>query len=160
MVQQLLKERFALAFHHEKKEQGVYAIMVGKNGHKLTKNESNPNGLPGFGGGGPRGMFVRNATMAEFASVLQANVVDRPVVDQSELGAARFDFVLKWTPDGAQRPLGAPDGAAPAAPAAANPDAPPDIFTAFQQQLGMRLQSTKSDVDVLIIDHVEKPSPN
>ena len=95
--------------------------------------------------------------MAEFASMMQANVVERPVVDQSGLGATRFDFILKWTPDGPQTPLGGSEGNN--SPAAPNPDAPPDLFTAFQQQLGLRLQSTKSAVDVLVIDRVEKPSP-
>ena len=157
MVQQLLKERFALKFHLDKKELPVYAIGVAKSGNKMTKNDSNPNGLPGFGGGGPRGMFVRNATMTEFAHVLQANVLDKPVVDQSGLGTARWDFIIKWTPDASTRPLGAPDG--PVA-ASADPDAPPDLFAAFQQQLGMKLESTKAPVDVLVIDHVEKPSAN
>lgn len=158
MVQKLLTERFALTFHREKKELSVYAITIGKAGAKLTKNESNPNGLPGFGGGGPRGMNVRNSTMAEFASVLQANILERPVVDQTGLGAARWDFILKWTPDTHQRPLGGNEANVP--PAADNPDAPPDLFAAFEQQLGLRLQATKAPVDVLVIDHVEKPSAN
>jgi len=159
MVQKLLTERFALTFHREKKELSVYAIMIGKNGSKLTKNETNPNGLPGFGGGGPRGLNVRNATMTEFAHMLQANILDKPVVDQTGLGAARWDFVVKWTPDASTRPTGAPEGPTPP-PAADNPDAPPDLFAAFQQQLGLSLQSTKAPADVLVIDHVEKPSPN
>jgi uncharacterized protein (TIGR03435 family) len=159
MVQKLLAERFALAFHREKKELPVYAITVGKSGVKLTKNDSNPNGLPGFRGGGQRGLNVMNATMDEFASMLQANILERPVVDQSGLGAARYDFTLKWTPDASQRPLGGgPEGNAP--PAADNPDAPPDLFGAFEQQLGLSLKSTKAPVDVLVIDHVEKPSAN
>jgi uncharacterized protein (TIGR03435 family) len=158
MVQQLLKDRFALAFHTEKKELPVYAITIAKTGLKLTKNESNPNGLPGFGGG-PRTLNIRNSTIAEFASMLQANILEQPVVDQTGLAGARFDFILKWTPDATQRPLGAPEGSAPA-PAANDPDAPPDIFAAFQQQLGLRLQSAKAPVDVLVVDHVEKPSAN
>jgi uncharacterized protein (TIGR03435 family) len=158
MVQKLLKERFALTYHLEQKELPVYAIMVGKTGVKMSKNETNPNGLPGFGGGGPRGLNVRNATMTEFAHMLQANVLEQPVVDQSGLGNTRYDFILKWTPDGATKPPGAPEGAAPTA--SADPDAPPDLFAAFQQQLGMKLQSTKAPVDVLVIDKVEKPSEN
>jgi uncharacterized protein (TIGR03435 family) len=161
MVQKLLAERFELKYHMEKKELSVYAIQPGKTGPKLTANDSNPDGLPGFGGGGPRGMMVRNATMAEFASVLQANVLERPVVDQSGLGKARWDFVLKWTPDASQRgAMGLPQGDGGGAAAAENPDAPPDIFAAFQQQLGLKLQATKAPVDVLVIDHVDKPSEN
>ena len=123
----------------------------------MTKNDSDPNGLPGYGGGA-RGLNVRNSTMADFAHMLQATVVELPVVDQTGLGNAHFDFLLKWTPDPSQRPPGAP-GAPPSA-AADDPDAPPDLFTAFQQQLGLRLQTTKAPVDVLVIDSASKPSAN
>ena len=102
MVQKLLAERFGLTFHHDKKELSVYAISVTKPGPpKLTKNESG-NALPGFGGGGPSGMLVRNATIAEFANVLQSRLLDRPVVDQTGLGTQRWDFILKWTLDASQ----------------------------------------------------------
>jgi uncharacterized protein (TIGR03435 family) len=158
MVQGLLAERFELKFHRDKKELSVYAITLAKSGAKMTVEASNPNGLPGYGGG-PRGFNVRNSTMAEWANVLQANILDQPVVDQTGLGAARYNFILKWTPDAAQLsrlgPL--PPGAVPGAD---DPDAPPDLFLAFEQQLGLRLQSTKAPVDVLVIDHVEKPSAN
>lgn len=157
MMQKLLADRFALSFHRDQKELSVYAITIAKTGAKLTKNENDPNGLPGFGGGGPRGMRVRNSTMAEFASVMQATVLEKPVVDQTGLGAGRYDFVLKWTPDASQRPTGGPEGNVPAA---VDPEAPPDLFAAFQQQLGLRLQSTRAAVDVLVIDRVEKPSAN
>jgi uncharacterized protein (TIGR03435 family) len=163
MVQKLLADRFALKFHLEQKELPVFAIQLASTGHKMTKNDSNPKGLPGFGGGGPRGMFVRNATMAEFAHVMQANVLDKPVVDQTGLGTARWDFILKWTPDGPRPGAGAaaqPGGAPTPAPAGNDVDAPPDIFAAFQQQLGLKLQSTKASVDVLVIDKVDKPSAN
>jgi len=158
MVQKLLADRFQLTFHREKKELSVYTIAMAKNGAKIAKSESNPLNLPGFGGG-PRGLNVRNATMAEFASMLQANILDQPVVDQTGFGATRYDFSLKWTPDAAQlSQLGGPG--LNAQPAVDNPDAPPDLFTAFQQQLGLKLESTKAPVDVLVIDRVEKPSAN
>jgi uncharacterized protein (TIGR03435 family) len=159
MVQELLADRFALTSHREKKELSVYAITIAKSGAKLTKNENDPNGLPGFSGGGQGGgMIVRNATMAEFASFLQQRILERPVVDQTGFGGTRYDFMLKWTPDGLQRPMGGAAGNVPTA--ADNPDAPPDLFAAFVQQLGLQLQSTKAPVDVMVIDHVEKPSPN
>jgi uncharacterized protein (TIGR03435 family) len=149
MVQKMLAERFKLEFHREKKELSAYTLTLGKTGLKITENTSNPTGLPGFGGGGPRGLNVRNATMKEFADFLQANVLDQPVVDQTGLGSKRYDFILKWTPDGPQ-----------AAAAAGNVDAPPDIYAAMQQQLGLKLESAKAPVDVIVIDHVEKPSEN
>jgi uncharacterized protein (TIGR03435 family) len=159
MVQKLLAERFELKFHRDKKELSAYAITVAKPGPpKLTKNDSNPTGLPGFGGGGPSGMLVRNATIAEFANVLQSRLLERPVVDQTGLGTQRWDFVLKWTLDAGQMAAaGAPPNAQPPAD---NADAPPDIFAAMQQQLGLKLESTKAPVDVMVIDKVEKPSAN
>ena len=159
MVQKLLADRFELKFHYEKKELPVYAIEVAKTGVKMTKNESNPLNLPGFGGG-PRALTVRNATITEFAQMIQAQILDQPAVDHTGLGAARWDFVLSWTPDPGHQFGGGPAGGAPPAPAADNPDAPPDLFAAFQQQLGLRLQPTKAPVDVLVFDHVVHPSGN
>jgi len=158
MVQKLLADRFQLAFHRAQKELSVYAITVTKTGPKLSKNESG-NALPGFGGP-PRNFSVRNATMAEFAGVLQANILDQPVVDQTGLGSTRYDFILKWTPDPSQGQIGGPGPGPNAPPPAPDADAPPDLFTAFQQQLGLKLESTKAPVDVLVIDKVEKPSEN
>lgn len=157
MVQKLLKERFQLTFHNEKKELSVYAITIAKNGPKLTKNETGGN-LPGYGGG--RGTFmVRNSSIAEFGHVLQANILEQPVVDQTGLGTTRWDFQLKWTPDPSQSQIGGP--APPnAPPPPEGADAPPDIFTAFQQQLGLKLENTKAPVDVMVVDRLEKPSEN
>jgi len=159
MVQKLLAGRFALTFHREQKELPVYAITIAKGGPKITKEESNPNGLPGFGGPPQRGFRVMNSTIAEFASVMQANFLEQPVVDQTGLGATKYDFTLKWTPDPSQRQLGGagPEANAPTGP---DPDAPPDLFTAFQQELGLKLQSAKAPVDLLVIDSVKKPSEN
>ena len=158
MIQKLLTERFQLKFHNEKKELGVYAITIAKTGAKLTKSQADPNGLPTlmFGRGAPGMAFnVRNATLAEVASVIQGNVLDKPVVDQTGL-SDKYDFVLKFTPDPGQ--LGGPGG--PQAPAADSLDAPPDILTAFQQQLGLKVENTRTPVDVIVIDRVEKPSEN
>jgi uncharacterized protein (TIGR03435 family) len=156
MVQKLLADRFQLAFHHEKIELPVYAVTVAKGGPKLTRNDANPEGNPGYGGG-PGGMRVINSTIAEFISFVLNDSVELPVVDQTGLGAARYNFTLKWTPDASQAQRGGPTGGAPPAD---NADAPPDIFAAMQQQLGLKLESTKTLVDVMVIDHVEKPSPN
>jgi uncharacterized protein (TIGR03435 family) len=91
--------------------------------------------------------------MSDFTGFLQAVVLDRPVVDQTEL-TGRFDFQMKWTPDESQfggRGGGVKNDAA---------DAPPDLFTAIQEQLGLQLKSAKIPVDVLVIDRVEKPTEN
>ena len=94
--------------------------------------------------------------MDEFAGFLQSRIVDRPVVDRTSL-PGRYDFTLKWTPDVNQPP--APGQPAPP-PAASDVDAPPDLFAAFQQQLGLKLEATKAPVEVLVIDKVEKASDN
>ena len=154
MLGKLLASRYKLAFHKEKRELSVYALTMLKSGHKLTKNDSDPTGLPGLFFRGPGVFPVRNATMADFAGTMQAVVLDRPVVDQTSL-AGRFDFILTWTPDETQ--FGG-RGAIPPPPDSAN--APPGLFTAIQEQLGLKLESTKAPVDVLVVDHVEKPSEN
>jgi uncharacterized protein (TIGR03435 family) len=156
MVQKLLAERFQLTFHREKKELSVYAITVAKNGPKLDKSQANAGSLPGFGGRGPGGVAVRNSTMEELAGFLQSRVVERPVVDQTGL-AGRYDFTLRWTPDAAQLAALGPNAPPPPPPSA---DAPPDLFAAFQQQLGLKLEATKAPVDVLVIDKAMKPSEN
>jgi uncharacterized protein (TIGR03435 family) len=152
MVQGLLKERFQLAFHMEKRELPVYAITVVKTGSKLNKTATT-NGvtLPGLGIG-PGVFNVRNGTITDFAGLLQGTILDRPVVDQTGL-TDRFDFTVKFTPDPSQTFAGLP-------PPPATDDAPPDLFTAFQQQLGLKLEQTKAQVDVLVIDKLEKPSEN
>ena len=162
MVQKMLADRFQLSFHREKKDLSVYAITIAKGGHKLKPTEATGN-LPGYGRN-PRGMMVRNSTITEWAAILGANTLatlDQPVVDQTGLGDKRWDFTLNFTPDvalAAQAAGGAGTNGQPAAPG--DPDTPPDLFTAFQQQLGLKLESTKAPVDVIVVDRVEKPTAN
>jgi uncharacterized protein (TIGR03435 family) len=153
MLQKLLADRFKLAFHRDKKELSVYAIVVGKNGPKLTKSASDPNGLPGLLFRGLGLLPARNANISDLAGVLQSVVLERPVIDQTGL-SGRFDFELKWTPDESQF------GGQGARARRDDPDAPPDLFTAMQEQLGLQLKSTKAPIDVLAIDRIEKPSEN
>ncbi|HTC89041.1 MAG TPA: TIGR03435 family protein [Bryobacteraceae bacterium] len=155
MFEKLLAERFQLTIHHEQKELPVYAIVVGKTGHKLTKSAGDPNGLPGLFFRGLGVLPGRNATMADFAGVMQTAVLDRPVVDQTGL-PGRYDFLLTWTPDETQ--FGGLGVKVP--PPTDKADAPPDLFTAIQQELGLKLESTKASVDVLVVDKVEKPTEN
>jgi uncharacterized protein (TIGR03435 family) len=154
MLQKLLADRFQLKFHRDKKELSVYAIVVAKNGPKMSKNESDPNGLPGLFFRGLGVLPAHNATMADFAGVMQSAVLDRPVVDQTGL-AGRWDFTLTWTPDEFQF-----GGLGAHVPRPADNAAAPSLFTAMQEQLGLKLESTKADAEVFVIDHVEKPSEN
>ncbi len=155
MVQKLLANRFQLKFHRDKKELSVYAIVIGKNGSKLTTSDAPPNNLPGLFFRRLGSLVVRNATMADFAGVMQGAVLDRPVVDQTGL-TGRYDFTLDWTPDEFQFVGFGPNAPRPA-PA---PDAPPDLYSAIQQQLGLKIESTRAPTEVMVIDHVEKPSEN
>ena len=151
MVQKLLAERFKLALHRDKKEQSVYALTVARSGAKMTETGGDPNSLPGVGFGRPGQMVANNATMADIASVMQTTVLDRPVVDQTGL-TARYSFRLNWTPDESQFPgIRVP----------AQPDNNlPNLFTAIQEQIGLRLEATRAPADVLIVDKAEKPSEN
>ena len=155
MFQKLLADRCQLTFHTEKKEIPAYAIVVGKSGSKLTKSAGDPNGLPGLFFRGLGQLPATNATMADFAGVMQAAVLDRPVVDQTGL-TGRFDFNLKWTPDETQ--FGGMGIRVP--PPSDDAAAPPDLYTAMQDQLGLKLIATKAAVDVIVIDRVAKPSEN
>jgi uncharacterized protein (TIGR03435 family) len=138
MVQSLLADRFKLVSHVEPRELPVYVLVVAKGGAKLqeakggAKFDSNRAQITDQG-----------ASIATLADQL-ARVVGRPVVDKTGT-AGRFDLTLKWTPDN-----GAPQ-----------PDSEgPSIFTAIQEQLGLKLEPAKSAVMVLVIDHVEMPSAN
>lgn len=161
MLQKLLADRFSLAFHSEKKELSAYVITVANGGEKLKKEEDVTVPVPGFGGMPQRGFNVHNATISEFAAVMQAQFMDQPVVDETGLGDMRYSFILKWTPDPSQS-AGYGAGPAPpnAQPLSPDTDAPPDLFAAMQQQLGLQMKTAKTAVDVMVIDHVEKPSGN
>lgn len=156
MIQKMLADRFKLTLHKDKKEMSVYALTVAKSGEKMTKSEGDPNGLPGLFFRGKLGdLGVRNANMDDFTHLLQEVVLDRPVIDQTGL-SGRFDFTLKWTPDDSQ--FGGMAAKIP--PSTDGADAPPNLYTAIQEQIGLKLDATKAPADVLIIDHVEKPSAN
>ena len=158
MIQKLLIDRFQLKFHTEKKELPVYAMVLAKGGPKLTVSAADPNAFPGIGFGREPGVISligRNTGLNGVANGLQSNILDKPVVDRTGL-TGRYDFQLRFTPDPIQ--LANFSGLEP--PNAADLNAPPDIFTAFEQQLGLKLQPTKAVVDVMVIDKIERPSPN
>lgn len=148
MLQTLLADRFRLKFHHDAKQLQAFVLSVAQNGSRMKAR------TPGDGGAGFRLMFQgatlpgRNASVAQLAWVLQAVVLDRPVVDKTGL-TGNFDFDLFWSPNETQF-----DGRG--AHMTADPDSP-DLFTALREQLGLRLVSQKLLVDVLVLDEAEKP---
>ncbi|RXH58892.1 M56 family metallopeptidase [Granulicella sibirica] len=154
MVRKLLVDRYKLTLHHDKRDLSVYVLSVAKSGPKMTKGEDDPNGLPGFQFRGLGKLSVFHSTMPEFAQMMQESILDRPVVDQTGL-AGRYDFPLNWAPDDSQF-----GGAAASAPPATDTEPLPNLFTAIQEQAGLKLDATRAPTDVLVIDHLEKPSEN
>jgi bla regulator protein blaR1 len=147
-LQALLVERFQLIIHHETKEQPVYALVIGKNGSKLQESQSQQSLMRMMGLGSLNGEGVGLDLLARVLS----NQLGRPVIDRTGL-KGNFDFKLQWTPDPGQ-----PDGL-DGGPPPPDPNGP-SIFTAVQEQLGLRLESQKGPVDFIVIDRVEKPSEN
>jgi uncharacterized protein (TIGR03435 family) len=154
ILQQLLADRFKLGFHHAQRELPVYRLVAAKGGPKLsptTKEEQGTNtAAVGFA---PGRMVVSNATMGEFASLMQRYVrLERPIVDHTGL-TGKYDFKLDWTPDFSQF------GGSPPQQIKVDNNAP-SLYTAMQEQLGLKLEAAKEPADVFVIDHVERPSEN
>ena len=147
-LQSLLAERFKLSLHRETREQPLYALVVGKSGTKFQRANGNFGGLR-IG----RTQLTGSGATLEMLTTALANQLGRPVLDRTGLEGT-FDFKLEWAAQAGASPL--PGGDA-LPPADANG---PSIFTALQEQLGLKLESTKGSVEVLVIDHVERPSEN
>jgi len=143
-VQALLKDRFHLAAHREQHELPVYILVIAKGGSKLKEPDPDQKFRLRLG----RGSIVTEGggKVAMLATLLE-NQLDRKVIDETGLAGA-YKIDLKWEPD--------PPAGAPASELAKGPT----IFTALQEQLGLKLESAKRPVDVLVIDHVERPSEN
>jgi bla regulator protein BlaR1 len=173
MLQALLANRFQLVVHREKKELPGYALVIAKGGSKLHEakpGDTYPNGIKGpdgqpgtglmimGGNGGPvtgQGISVENLTR------LLSQQLGRTILDETGL-KGNYDFTLQWTPDERAGPMpGAPQGGGPRSDDAPPPDSSgASIFTAIQEQLGLKLESRKVPVEMLVIDHVEAPSEN
>ena len=155
MARQLLTDRFKFSFHREKKEMAVYTLTVLKTGAKLTESTAPADVSPTLVNvvypAEKIRIPARNATMAQFASLMQRSVFNRPVVDKTEL-KGRYDFDLEWTYDDSQFGGNLP-------PIAENNAPKVDLFAALQQ-LGLKLESGRGMVDVLIVDQVERPTQN
>jgi uncharacterized protein (TIGR03435 family) len=154
MMQKLFAERFGLRVHEEKRKMAAFVLSVSKDGPKMTKltDASLSPGQTLY----PSGVIIgKSLTMAALAETLQNYVFSKPVVDKTGLDGW-WDFTLKWTPDDTQFP-DAPESIRHPADDA---NAWPPLFTAIQEQLGLKLEAQKADVPVLVVDHVDHPSPN
>jgi uncharacterized protein (TIGR03435 family) len=156
LIRDALVERFGLKFHNEQRELSVYALTLAKGGPKMTITADKPSTPGNFLFGGLGRLRVTNSTMKDFCHGMQEAVMDKPVVDQTGL-TERYDFNLNWTPDQSQFVA---MGAHVPPPNTDDPNAPPSLYVALQEQLGLKMESTKANTDVMVIDHVEKPSAN
>ena len=167
MIQALLAERFKLTLHRETKELPVYALLIAKNGPKVQqaagadlappdlKDAKGP-GLKGEGMRMGRGDLSGQAVEMRFLAEGLSNQLGRTVLDKTGLKGA-YNFTLKWTPDESQGPMFKPPGEG--APPPPDPSGP-SLFTAIQEQLGLKLDSQKGPVEILVIDHAEKATEN
>jgi uncharacterized protein (TIGR03435 family) len=145
-LQALLAERFQLTLRRESREQTIYALTIAKNGPKLK--ESADQSRSGFIRRGRGQIEARGAQMDALAEYLAVDLL-RPVTDRTGL-AAHYDFKLDWTPE---RPAGSDSSSRDS-----GSDPPgPTLFTAIQEQLGLRLESQKGPVETLVIERAEKP---
>jgi len=156
LMQDVLTQRFGLTFHHDQRELSVYEITLAKGGPKMTVTSDLPSAPKNFLYRGLGDLHVTNMTMRDFCDGMQGSAMDKPMVDHTGL-TDRYDFNLKWTPDDTQF---AQFGPRPPQKENDDSNAPPSLSTALQEQLGLKIDATKSKVDVFVIDHVDKPSAN
>lgn len=148
MMQTLLAERFKLTLHRETRQLPMYSLVISKNGLKIHPVEDGQSRTSS----GPGRLEATKITMQKLADLL-AHSVGFPVIDSTGVQGV-FDFTLQWSPDEAAR-TAITDGNEAAGTAG------PSIFTALQEQLGLRLASEKAPVEILIVDHIEKaPTEN
>lgn len=170
MLQALLAERCKLTVHRETKELPIYSLVVAKGGSKLHEakpGDTYPNGIKGLDGRPApvgahlmrmgRGELTGQSIAMEQIARLLTQQTGRTVVDNTGL-KGNYDFTLHWTPDQSAPALNGPSGGGPDSTTPS--DSGPSIFTAIQEQLGLKLESQKGPVEILVIDHVEKPSEN
>lgn len=150
MLQSLLADRFKLTISREKRSMPVFTLAVAKNGPKLKRSASDS--VPEMGVKGysalvthsqPGELDVQNCSMSDLASLLNDRA-GRTVLDKTHL-TERYDLSLRWKPDNDVEAAG---------------PALPSLFTAMQEQLGLRLEPAKAAIEILVIDHVERPSEN
>jgi uncharacterized protein (TIGR03435 family) len=138
MVQALLEDRFAMKLHREVRALPAYDLVVAKGGSKLKPSQAN-----GMSIGSGRAHFNAQGLTTELIAEQLSEIAGRIVVDKTNLDG-RYDLKLQWTPDDA----------------VATEGSPPSLFTAIEEQLGLQLKASKEPVAVLVVDHIEAPSPN
>ena len=149
MVLPLLTDRFNLKYHHDSKELPVYVLEIAKGGTKMKESKPDDPGPKGNFLTGRSGLESHGSSIESLTHQL-AFLLGRTVLDKTGLTGA-YDYSLAWVPDDSQ----------PEAGNAPSPDASgPSLFTALQEQLGLKLESQKGPVDVIVIDHIERPSEN
>lgn len=150
IMKKLILDRFQLKVHPNKKELSVYSLELNGAAPKFEKSTSDPKGPPALFFRQLGRMVVVNATMQEFIEVMQAVVLDRPVLDNTHL-TGTYDFHLNWTPDESQF------GGLHVPPAGDEAEFP-NLFTAIKEQLGLKLDAKKMLTNTLVVDSVAKPS--
>jgi uncharacterized protein (TIGR03435 family) len=153
MLQKILVERFNLKFHNQAKDLTVYALLVARGGVRMTEIQPAiaPNGMKDGGSRQRRRGQIKSMgqPMQPLIDVLTMEL-KRVVVDRTDLKGF-YNFTLTWTPDDVN-----------ASDAHSNPEefSAPPLVTALQDQLGLKLERSKAPVQVLVVDHVERPSEN
>jgi uncharacterized protein (TIGR03435 family) len=145
LLQALLTERFHLAIHRELKEQPVYALILAKGGPKLHKTSHEGDG-PSLRQSGYSFTFT-NATMSNLIGVL-SQVAGRKVVDRTGL-RGQYDFTLSYVPNRNEGSNVSPTDSLPES-----------VFTAVREQLGLNLEAQKSQVELIVVDHLDRVIPN
>ncbi|MCU1248977.1 MAG: hypothetical protein JWQ49_2006 [Edaphobacter sp.] len=169
ILQPLLADRFKLKIHTETKQLPLYELVVAKGGSKLkeaTAGDTYANGIKGPDGVGRGGLMrvghgqltAQAVPMTSLSNMLSQQL-HRTVIDKTGL-TGKYDLDLTWTPDQGSDPMFRGPEGSPQRGDAAPDSSGPSIFTALQEQLGLRLQSAKGPVETLVIDHVEMPSEN
>jgi len=145
MLRALLADRCQFKAHEVTKEEPVYDLVIAKSGLKMKEAPTEQKGSMTMMYGKGYAITAHAATISVIVENLPESA-GRLIVDKTGLGEKKFDFELKWTPD-EQR--------------AADPaNAGPSLFTALEEQLGLKLVPSKGPVQVLVIDHMERPSAN
>ena len=150
LIQHLLEDRFKLKFHHETRELPEYALVQSKTGNTLKAADpasSKAGNMSWYVKDNSQKMEAYSAEMVRLVTLL-CNQVHRPVVDKTGL-TGKYDMKLEWTREDMINSTA--DGTS---------DRAPGLMTALQEQLGLKLESTKGTVDVIVIDHIEQPTEN